>query len=575
MELLLLNKSFRPVRVVDQYESLLWNERYSEHGDFELYTSANSELLSIVKKGYYFYKDDADQQMIVEDIKIESDSESGNKLIISGRSLESILDRRIVWKKTNLNGSFQNGIKRLLDENIISPRNSKRAVPNFTFEYSDDPDILNLTISKQFTGDGLYDAIKEMCDMYQLGFRVRLVLDENDHLTDSDDGNVVDEFGNLIITGLPVRFVFSLYKGVDRSYDPMKDDVIDHLIDSNGDNVIDNEGNRIITAIPSGSSPELYPKPKLGTSFVVFSPDYDNVISNEYLESTKTLKNVTLVAGEDKGNSRRTRVVGTSAKGLERRELFTDARDIQSEKEDGTALTDKEYNKLLDERGKSKLAEATETTAFEYKVDPYLTYTYKEDYDKGDIVQVINEYGIRAKVRITEIVQSHDLNGFYIYPTFSSYSEHISDATSNQYGSGYVDDGSSSGGGSSSSSVLPAGGATGQVLTKRSYADYDTVWTNVENNPLPQGGTAGQFLVKNSSNNYDASWQTVATDRRYIHEQGSAESVWTINHNMNCYPSVTVVDSAKSTVIGHVQYIDTNNLTITFTAAFKGIAYLN
>lgn len=97
----------------------------------------------------------------------------------------------------------------------------------------------------------------------------------------------------------------------------------------------------------------------------------------------------------------------------------------------------------------------------------------------------------------------------------------------------------------------------------------------IAENGLPAGGTAGQFLVKNSSNNYDASWQTVTTDRRYIHEQGVAANVWTINHNMNCYPSVTVVDSAKSTVVGEVQYINTNTLTVTFTAAFKGIAYLN
>ena len=98
MELILLNKSIRPVRVVDQFESLLWNERYSECGDFELYTPANTELLNVIKKGYYFFLNDSDQQMIVEDIKIETDAESSNHLIVSGRSLESILDRRIIWK---------------------------------------------------------------------------------------------------------------------------------------------------------------------------------------------------------------------------------------------------------------------------------------------------------------------------------------------------------------------------------------------------------------------------------------------------------------------------------------------
>lgn len=94
-------------------------------------------------------------------------------------------------------------------------------------------------------------------------------------------------------------------------------------------------------------------------------------------------------------------------------------------------------------------------------------------------------------------------------------------------------------------------------------------------NGLPAGGTAGQVLVKDSNVNYDASWQTINTQSRYIHEQGVASAVWTVTHNMNCYPSVTVVDSTKNTVKGDVQYLDVNTVQITFTAAFKGTAYLN
>lgn len=97
----------------------------------------------------------------------------------------------------------------------------------------------------------------------------------------------------------------------------------------------------------------------------------------------------------------------------------------------------------------------------------------------------------------------------------------------------------------------------------------------IAENGLPPGGTAGQLLVKDSSTDYDASWQTVQTQSRYIHEQATAASTWTINHNMNCYPSVTVVDSANRVVVGEVQYTSANALTITFNAAFKGKAFLN
>lgn len=61
----------------------------------------------------------------------------------------------------------------------------------------------------------------------------------------------------------------------------------------------------------------------------------------------------------------------------------------------------------------------------------------------------------------------------------------------------------------------------------------------------------------------------------YTHNQTVAEEEWTINHNMNKKPSVTIVDSANTYVIGEVEYLDSNSLRVSFKYAFKGKAYLN
>lgn len=50
---------------------------------------------------------------------------------------------------------------------------------------------------------------------------------------------------------------------------------------------------------------------------------------------------------------------------------------------------------------------------------------------------------------------------------------------------------------------------------------------------------------------------------------------WTITHNLGKFPSVTVVDSANTVVIGDVDYSSSNSLVITFNAAFSGCAFLN
>jgi hypothetical protein len=61
----------------------------------------------------------------------------------------------------------------------------------------------------------------------------------------------------------------------------------------------------------------------------------------------------------------------------------------------------------------------------------------------------------------------------------------------------------------------------------------------------------------------------------YTHTQASASSIWAITHNLNCFPSVTVVDSAGSVVVGDIVYISANTVSVTFMAAFAGKAYLN
>lgn len=61
---------------------------------------------------------------------------------------------------------------------------------------------------------------------------------------------------------------------------------------------------------------------------------------------------------------------------------------------------------------------------------------------------------------------------------------------------------------------------------------------------------------------------------RYVHEQSVASAEWVINHNLNTYPVVVIVDSAGTVVIGDVDYDDANTCTITFSSAFGGKAYL-
>lgn len=355
MDIIVKNTSYQIEAIVDVYDSLIWTERYSKCGDFEIVLPLTDEMMSIFRLERYLQIENSDMTMIVEGIQIQTDAENGDKITVTGRSLESILDRRIVWGKQVLSGDFQNGIQSLLQSSIIKPTIANRKISNFRFIPSTDSSITSLKIDAQFTGDNIYDTICQLCEDRGLGFRVVLM----------EDGH----------------FDFQLYAGADRSYD------------------------------------------QLINPFVTFSPEFENLLDSTYKESTSWIKNITLIGGEDQGNQRRYAAAGSNTvAGLGRRELFTDARDIQSEITDSEGnehtLSNEEYIAQLQQRGIQKLTELKEEPLFDCRIETKNMYIINKDFFKGDIVQISNGHGQDEKARITEVIISDDQNGIGIYPTF-------------------------------------------------------------------------------------------------------------------------------------------------------------
>lgn len=99
---------------------------------------------------------------------------------------------------------------------------------------------------------------------------------------------------------------------------------------------------------------------------------------------------------------------------------------------------------------------------------------------------------------------------------------------------------------------------------------------SVPNNVIINEDTANQVIV-----NQDAPNQVVVrlaanggNTRRYVYSQTSAATTWTINHTLGGRPSITIVDSAGTVVIGEVTYISDSQIIVEFTSAFSGFAYL-
>lgn len=173
-EIYILDTNFDTFAVVDTFESFIWTDRYNEAGEFEIVTVANKYYLDMFRQDYYVYFTRSEHLMIIEQIEIDSDAEDGNKLKVKGRSLEALLDRRVIWGWRTLNTDVQNGIKTLLDENVISPSNGKRKFPNFVFKETSDEHISQTRMDTQYFGENLYEAIVDICQTLSLGWKVTL-----------------------------------------------------------------------------------------------------------------------------------------------------------------------------------------------------------------------------------------------------------------------------------------------------------------------------------------------------------------------------------------------------------------
>lgn len=101
--------------------------------------------------------------------------------------------------------------------------------------------------------------------------------------------------------------------------------------------------------------------------------------------------------------------------------------------------------------------------------------------------------------------------------------------------------------------------------------DVDSI---LDHNPSNETNK-GKFLRANPDTGAIEFTNVGEADKHFEFFQGSPELTWVITHNLEKYPSVTVLDSAGTEVECEVQHNDINTLTLNFSEPFAGSAYLN
>ncbi len=145
---------------------------------------------------------------------------------------------------------------------------------------------------------------------------------------------------------------------------------------------------------------------------VLFTESYNNLKNAIYKFNNQALKTVAIVGGQGEGEARTIVTVG-SGSGLNLREIFVDARDISPD-----GLTAAQYRAALYQRGEEALNDAIAAESLQSEVDPQTNFTYKEDYDLGDIVTIKKKsWGLYMNQRISQIEEVYEYGGGYVVPT--------------------------------------------------------------------------------------------------------------------------------------------------------------
>lgn len=368
MEVYILDSLYRRTAAVDRFESLIWTERRRALGDFELLLPSTPVNRSIFTADTALGLNQSKRVMVVETIEDSTDSDNRTRLLVKGRSLEKILYDRTArpnqsntetlpkWVLTGKPNVIANtmfntvcvaGSVHAGDIIPLLQAGSSYPVENIPFFSSD--------IIWEQGPAALLDAIKDISDVYDLGFRL---------YRDGDNG----------------RLYFNIYTGNDRT---TNQGILPPVVFSPGLETVQNT-TRLLTVEKAKN-----------VAYVVNEQGFQMVYADG-VDPTTTLgldRRVLTV------NPPKLTIEGPTGESLE--------------------PTPTEIANYLIQQGKNELAKNRSLLAFDGEINQRSPYRYGVHYELGDLVEMRDSDGMGNDMRVEEQIFVSDTAGERSYPTLT------------------------------------------------------------------------------------------------------------------------------------------------------------
>lgn len=365
MELLTLNDNNQPAKLIENYDSLIWTERFNTVGDFQIKSGNVDQFMNLLPEGTRLTLRESNIVMTVETHQIDRKKNTPQSVTIKGRSYESILDRRVsIQSVSALTGSAG------WDVLVKTPSDLAYYV------------IVKICV----------DGVASAADIFPSSHVVFPTPD--DYLASTGPTKTFTvERGNLLNT---VLTLLQAQAAEDVSTTPDTPAVVPHGIRAVRPSAA---GTAIAIEIYSGTD---------RSAQVYFDATRDLLDDGAYLFSKVASANAAY--GVASGLAAEMYEGASEPTGLDRRVILVDA------SESGIASEEVLRNEMS-----ISLSEASETAMFDGSINQDLSpYIYGVDYELGDIVKVVGDYGLSSTARVTEYIRSEDATGTKAYPTLTA-----------------------------------------------------------------------------------------------------------------------------------------------------------
>ena len=173
MELYVYSSDMVLQGIVEKIASLIWTRRYWTCGEFKLLVPFTEEHSRMLVKNNIIMKRGDDEAAQIRYVHITKNSQGLEEIEVQGKFLIAWIGKRIVKKQIITKDTTQSILYRIVRENITSPNDSARKIPNVSIA-TDDGDTGSGRIdytSEQYTNAQL--AAETAAKAAKLGIRMR------------------------------------------------------------------------------------------------------------------------------------------------------------------------------------------------------------------------------------------------------------------------------------------------------------------------------------------------------------------------------------------------------------------